>query len=73
MILNEVHRTVWFVVPMVDHLKDFEHSRVDEHFNRTMANAESDQKLYELSNAYEDLLIAQLRSIKEKLKALLVS
>lgn len=58
---------------LVDHLKDFGHSRVDEYFNGTMANAESDQELYELSNAYEDLLTAELRGIKEKLKALRVS
>ena len=58
---------------LVDHLKDFGHSRVDEYFNTTMATAESDQELYDLSNAYEDLLTAELTGIKEKLRALRVS
>lgn len=58
---------------LAKHLKNFGHGRVDEYFNEAMANAESDQELYELSNAYEDLLTAQLKDIKEKLRALRVN
>lgn len=58
---------------LVDHLKNFGHSQVDDYFNESMANAESDQELYALSNAYEDLLTAKLKGIKEKLKALRVN
>ena len=58
---------------LADQLKNFGPDRVDEHFNETMANAESDRELYELSNAYEDPLMAPLKGVKEKIKALRVS
>lgn len=58
---------------LVDHLKNFGHNQVDEYFRESMANAESDQELYDLSNAYESILLAELRRVKEKLHALRVS
>lgn len=58
---------------LVEHLKNFGHNQVDEYFNESMANAESDQELYDLSNAYETILLAEMKRIKEKLYALRVS
>lgn len=58
---------------LVEHLKNFGHNQVDEYFNESMANAESDQELYDLSNAYENILLAEMKRIKEKLYALRVS
>lgn len=58
---------------LVDQLKNFGHRHVDDYFNESMANAESDQELYDLSNAYEAILLAELRRVKEKLHALRVS
>ena len=55
---------------LVDQLKNFGHSQVDGYFNEAMATAESDQEYNDLSNAYEDLLLAELKRIKEKLHAL---
>ena len=58
---------------LADQLKNFGCNQVDEYFRESMANAESDQELYELSNAYEALLLAELKRVKEKLHALRVS
>lgn len=58
---------------LADELKNFGHDQVDEYFERSMANAKSDQEFYELSNAYETILLAELRRVKEKLHALRVS
>lgn len=58
---------------LVDQLKNFGHRYVDEYFSESMVNAESDQELYDLSNAYEAILLAELRRVKEKLHALRVS
>ena len=55
---------------MVDQLKNFGYNQLDEYFNESMANAESDQELYQLSNAYEDILLAELKRVKEKLHSL---
>ena len=55
---------------MIDQLKNFGHNQVDEYFNNSMANAESDQEFYDLSNAYENILLAELKRIKEKLHSL---
>ena len=49
---------------LIEQLKNFGHSQVDEYFKETMTNAETGQELYELSNAYEALLLAELNRIK---------
>lgn len=51
-------------------LKNFGYHQADDYFNEAMANAESTQEYYELSNAYETLLLAQLTRIREKLHSL---
>ncbi len=51
-------------------LKNFGHNRVDEYFNEAMVSAESDQELYALSNAYETVLMAELKRIKGALHVL---
>ncbi|GAB3222332.1 hypothetical protein [Spirosoma arcticum] len=58
---------------LADNLKNFGCNQVDEYFRESMANAESDQEFYELSNAYEAILVAELKCVKEKLHALRVS
>ena len=55
---------------LVNQLKNFGHSQVDEYFGQAMATAESHQEYHDLSNAYEELLLAELKRIKEKLHAL---
>lgn len=52
------------------HLKDFSPSQMNEYFTEAMEHAESEPELYALSNAYENLLTAQLRRIKEALYTL---
>jgi hypothetical protein len=58
---------------LADDLKNFGHNQVDDYFKESMANAESDQEFYDLSNAYETILLAELRRVKEKLHVLRVS
>jgi hypothetical protein len=54
----------------VKDLENFAPNRVDEYFNEKMANAESDQEYFQLSNAYETILLAELANIKKKLHTL---
>lgn len=51
----------------VKDLENFAPNRVDEYFNEKMANAKSDQEYFQLSNAYETILLAELANIKKKL------
>lgn len=55
---------------LVNQLKNFDHRQVDVYFTDAMASAESELELYALSNAYEALLIGELRRIKKKLHLL---
>jgi protein subunit release factor A len=55
---------------LVNELKNFGHSKVDVYFNEAMATAESDKELNHLSNAYEEILLAKLVRLKEKLQNL---
>lgn len=58
---------------LVDQMKNFGYSHVDEYFSESMANAESNQEYYKLSNAYEAILVAELSRIKEKLHTLRIT
>jgi hypothetical protein len=58
---------------LVNQLKNFGHSHVDVYFDEAMASAESDKELYQLSNAYEEILLANLNHLKEKLQHLRTS
>jgi hypothetical protein len=51
-------------------LKNFGHNRVEEYFTQAMEHAESDQEMYALSNAYEQLLAVELKRIREALQTL---
>ena len=55
---------------LADQLKNFGHGQVGEYFREAMTNSESDQECYTLSNAYEAILLAELRYIKDELYAL---
>lgn len=51
-------------------LKNFGNNRVDEYFTQALEQAESDQEMYALSNAYEQLLTIDLKRIREALHVL---
>ena len=53
-----------------DHLKQFGCNNLDTYFNEAMADAKSDQELYWLSDAYEIILLVELKRIKKKLHVL---
>lgn len=55
---------------LVEHLRNFGYTNVDEYFNEAMVSAESNQEYFSLSNAYETVLMAELTRIKENLHAL---
>ena len=55
---------------MSEQLKNFGSNQVDGYFTQAMVSAESDQELYALSNAYETLLLAELKRLKEILHTL---
>jgi hypothetical protein len=52
------------------HLKHFGHNQVDDYFEQAMESSESEQEYYDLSNAYETILQAEIARLKAKLHRL---